>query len=224
MSVIARTQFSILSRRTMAFLPIAPLCIRRMRSSSLVCCAVPKPETTNSTSESQTAQCSRRQICAGVIAVSAMLLLSPFSPRSVCLAEVSQITRSDDEWRASLSTSEYQVLRLAGTERPFSSPLNNEKREGAYVCAGCKHKLYLSEHKYDSGTGWPSFFRACKDGVSLRETVRDKMLLQREVLCARCEGHLGHVFRDGPRPTGLRYCMNGVAMNFIPKEKSGGTA
>ena len=224
MSVIARTQSSLLIRRTMAFLPITPLCIRRMRSSSLVCCAVPKPETTNSTSESQTAKCSRRQICAGVITISGMLLLSPFSPRRVCHAEVTQITRSDDEWRASLSTAEYQVLRLAGTERPFSSTLNSEKREGVYICAGCEHKLYLSDHKYDSGTGWPSFFRTCKNGVTLRETIKDKMLLQREVFCARCGGHLGHVFRDGPRPTGLRYCMNGVAMKFIPKEKNGGRA
>ena len=224
MSIIARTRSTILSRQTMAFLPTTPLCIRPMRSSPLVCCAVPKPETTNSTSESPTTRCSRRQVFTGVIAVSGMLLLSPFLPHSVCHAEVAQITRSDDEWRASLSTAEYQVLRLAGTERPFSSSLNSEKREGTYACAGCEHKLYLSEHKYDSGTGWPSFFRTCKDGVTLRETARDKLFLQREVLCARCGGHLGHVFRDGPRPTGLRYCMNGVAMKFIPKEKNSGTA
>jgi peptide-methionine (R)-S-oxide reductase len=122
---------------------------------------------------------------------------------------------SDAEWRKRLSPSQYQVLRKAATERPFSSPLDHEKRRGTFVCAGCALPLYASTTKFDSGTGWPSFFRPLPNAVV---TKRDSTLgiARTEILCRRCGGHLGHVFEDGPKPTGLRYCMNGLALRFVP--------
>jgi peptide-methionine (R)-S-oxide reductase len=120
---------------------------------------------------------------------------------------------TDAQWRARLNASQYAVLRRASTERPGSSPLNNEHRRGTFSCAGCGNRLFASTTKFDSGTGWPSFYRPLSGAVVTRD---DNSLLGRrtEVLCARCGGHLGHVFNDGPRPTGLRYCMNGAAMTF----------
>jgi peptide-methionine (R)-S-oxide reductase len=124
------------------------------------------------------------------------------------------ITKSDAEWRKTLSPAAYRVLRQEDTERPFSSALNKEKRKGSFVCAGCSWKLFSSATKYDSGTGWPSFWRPLSGAVG---TATDyKLGYQRvEVHCANCGGHLGHVFDDGPKPTGKRYCMNGVAMRFV---------
>lgn len=125
---------------------------------------------------------------------------------------------SDEEWRARLSPTAYAVLRTAATERAGSSPLDKEYRAGTFSCAGCGTPLYTTDGKFDSGTGWPSFFRALPDGgVSTRASVTDVLLRQKEVVCGVCGGHLGHVFKDGPPPTGLRYCMNGVAMAFTPK-------
>lgn len=121
---------------------------------------------------------------------------------------------SDDEWKARLSPPAYGVLRQAKTEYPFSSKLNAEKRTGVYTCAGCDAELYTSQMKFDSGTGWPSFFDVKKNAVTLHQTPSDWFLMRTEVRCAKCDGHLGHVFDDGPKPTGKRYCMNGVAMNF----------
>jgi len=120
---------------------------------------------------------------------------------------------TDSEWRRRLAPRQYAVLRRADTERPGSSPLDGEHRRGIFHCAGCGHRLFSSAAKFDSGTGWPSFFRPLPRAVTTRE---DGSLLMRrtEVLCANCGGHLGHVFNDGPRPTGLRYCMNGIAMTF----------
>jgi peptide-methionine (R)-S-oxide reductase len=124
---------------------------------------------------------------------------------------------SDAAWRARLSPEAYEVLRHAGTEPPFSSPLDHETRRGTYACAGCALPLFDSGTKFDSGTGWPSFFAPLPHAV---ETSSDSSLMMQrtEVHCARCGGHLGHVFDDGPKPTGLRYCMNGVALAFRPAE------
>ena len=121
---------------------------------------------------------------------------------------------TDAQWRQRLTPAQYNVLREDGTERPFTSPLNSEKRKGAFRCAGCDLALFTSAMKYDSGTGWPSFFTALPGAV---QTTRDfKLILPRtEYHCARCGGHHGHVFDDGPKPTGLRYCNNGVVLKFV---------
>jgi peptide-methionine (R)-S-oxide reductase len=121
----------------------------------------------------------------------------------------------DEEWRRRLNPASYKVLRRAATEPPFSSPLDHEKRRGTFVCAGCGLPLYASATKFDSGTGWPSFFRPLPNAVVSRRDITLGMA-RTEVLCRRCGGHLGHVFEDGPKPTGLRYCMNGLALRFVP--------
>ena len=126
-----------------------------------------------------------------------------------------EIEKSDDEWRRLLKPAQYRVLRQHGTEVPFSSPLNQEKRKGTFVCAGCDLPLFSSSTKYESGTGWPSFYQPLPNAVGT--TVdRSLLMVRTEVHCRRCGGHLGHVFKDGPPPTGLRYCMNGVALRFEP--------
>jgi peptide-methionine (R)-S-oxide reductase len=124
---------------------------------------------------------------------------------------------SEDEWRGRLTDVQFSVLRHEGTERPFTSPLNGEKRAGVFVCAGCALPLFTSQMKYDSGTGWPSFFTLIPDRLG---TKQDFMLVypRTEYHCVRCGGHQGHVFDDGPPPTGLRYCNNGVALRFIPQK------
>ena len=130
-------------------------------------------------------------------------------------AKTYRVTYTDAEWRRRLSPAVYQVLRHEDTERPFTSPLDDEKRRGTFVCAGCNNELYSSTTKFDSGTGWPSFYRPLPGAVGTKTDF--KLGYPRtEVHCADCGGHLGHVFRDGPRPTGLRYCMNGLAMKFRP--------
>jgi peptide-methionine (R)-S-oxide reductase len=126
---------------------------------------------------------------------------------------------SDMEWRQRLNASQYIVLRQHGTERPGSSPLNKEKRKGTFVCAGCDLELFSSETKFESGTGWPSFYQPLPNAVETK-TDRSLFMTRTEVHCARCLGHLGHVFDDGSPPTGLRYCMNGVAMKFVPQSTS----
>jgi peptide-methionine (R)-S-oxide reductase len=126
-----------------------------------------------------------------------------------------EVTHSDAEWKQLLTAAQYDVLRHAGTESPYSSPLNDEHRRGVFSCAGCAVDLFSSDTKFDSGTGWPSFWKPLDHAVI--EQPDDSLLMTRtEVLCRRCGGHLGHVFDDGPQPTGLRYCMNGVAMTFRP--------
>jgi peptide-methionine (R)-S-oxide reductase len=128
------------------------------------------------------------------------------------------VEKSEEEWREELTPEQFRVLREHGTERAGTSPLNAEKRAGVFLCAGCSAELFDSGTKYESGSGWPSFYAPREKAV---ETTADKsfMMTRTEVHCARCGGHLGHVFNDGPRPTGLRYCMNGAALKFEPKEK-----
>lgn len=125
------------------------------------------------------------------------------------------ITKTEAEWRAELTPEQFRVLREHGTERAGTSPLNYEKRSGVFHCAGCDQPLFSSDTKYESGTGWPSFFRPLPGAVATR-TDRSLFMTRTEVHCSRCGGHLGHVFEDGPAPTGLRYCMNGVALRFVP--------
>lgn len=125
------------------------------------------------------------------------------------------VTFSDTEWKKRLSPAAYRVLRQEDTERPFTSPLNNEKRKGNFVCAGCQTRLFSSSTKFESGTGWPSFYAPLAGGVGTRTDYKIG-IPRTEVHCARCGGHLGHVFDDGPKPTGKRYCMNGGAMTFVP--------
>ncbi|MBI1867397.1 MAG: peptide-methionine (R)-S-oxide reductase MsrB [Methylocystis sp.] len=129
------------------------------------------------------------------------------------------VTRSDEEWRARLTAEQYAVMRRHGTERPGSCALNYEKRPGTFVCAGCDQPLFASKHKFDSGTGWPSFF-APLAGAIASSVDRSLVAPRTEVHCSRCGCHLGHVFDDGPPPTGQRYCINGVAMTFIPENDS----
>lgn len=128
-----------------------------------------------------------------------------------------ETTKTTQEWQTCLTPQQYEVLRKEGTERPFSSPLNNIKDNGTFVCAGCGLPLFTAKQKYDSGTGWPSFFDAIPGHV---ETKTDYKIgaARTEYHCAGCGGHQGHVFEDGPNPTGLRYCNNGVALKFIPDE------
>ncbi|TMG87156.1 MAG: peptide-methionine (R)-S-oxide reductase MsrB [Betaproteobacteria bacterium] len=127
------------------------------------------------------------------------------------------LNRSEEEWQRVLTPAQFTVLRREGTEHPFTSPLNSEKRPGVFVCAGCALPLFTSQMKYDSGTGWPSFFTLIPDRLATREDF--KIIVPRtEYHCVRCGGHQGHVFDDGPPPTGLRYCNNGVALRFIPQK------
>jgi peptide-methionine (R)-S-oxide reductase len=129
-----------------------------------------------------------------------------------------EVTKDDAEWRETLTPEQYEVLRRHGTEMRGSSPLNKEKRAGRFRCAGCGQPLFSSGTKYESGTGWPSFYEPIPDAVDT--TVdRSHLMTRTEIHCRRCGGHLGHVFEDGPEPTGLRYCMNGVAMTFEPEER-----
>jgi peptide-methionine (R)-S-oxide reductase len=130
-------------------------------------------------------------------------------------AKTFQVNHTDEEWRHLLTPQQYDVLRTAGTETPYSSPLNDEHRSGTFTCAGCGQDLFASATKFDSGTGWPSFYQVLNNAV-LEQQDNSMGMARTEVLCSRCGGHLGHVFNDGPQPTGLRYCMNGVAMGFRP--------
>jgi peptide-methionine (R)-S-oxide reductase len=149
---------------------------------------------------------------AGVVGLAAVRMLKPSAVQS---AEKFEIEKSDAEWRAQLTPQQYEILRNQGTERPWSSALLKEHRKGIFACAGCDLPLFSSETKFDSGTGWPSFYRPLENAVGKTED-RSYGVVRNEVHCRRCGGHLGHVFDDGPKPTGLRYCMDGLALVFHP--------
>jgi peptide-methionine (R)-S-oxide reductase len=144
-----------------------------------------------------------------------ILLLPRLARAATPAAAIEKITKTDAEWRKVLSARQYDVLRQEGTEAPFTSPLNDEKHRGEFVCAGCGLELFPSKFKFDSGTGWPSFYDVLPGRVEFR-TDHKLVLPRTEYHCARCGGHHGHVFDDGPPPTGLRYCNNGVALRFVP--------
>ena len=163
----------------------------------------------------------RRAMLLGTTGTIAMFSLFKWgSPGDAAPAETFEVEKSDAEWRRLLTSAQYDVLRKHGTERAGTSPLNKEKRKGTFACAGCDLPLFSSETKFESGTGWPSFYRPLEKAVG---TSVDKayFMTRTEVHCRRCGGHLGHVFDDGPPPTGLRYCMNGVALKFMPDAGSG---
>ena len=159
----------------------------------------------------------RRRFLAGAGAASAAILAATACGRSATASPAGdfEVTHTDAEWKQLLTADQYDVLRKAGTEAPYSSPLNDEHRRGVFSCAGCALDLFSSDTKFDSGTGWPSFWRPLDQAV-LERPDNSLGMSRTEVLCRRCGGHLGHVFDDGPQPTGLRYCMNGVAMTFRP--------
>jgi peptide-methionine (R)-S-oxide reductase len=126
-----------------------------------------------------------------------------------------EIEKTDEEWMRQLTPAQFRVLRKHGTEPPGSHPLNHEKRKGTFACAGCDLPLFDSETKFESGTGWPSFWKPLDNAIGTQED-RSLFMLRVEVHCRRCGGHGGHVFDDGPKPTGLRYCMNGLSLKFVP--------
>jgi peptide-methionine (R)-S-oxide reductase len=160
----------------------------------------------------------RRSLLTAGVALSALVLTAKFGEAETMTTTgtIDYRNISDMDWRQRLTGNQYTVLRQHGTERPGSSPLNKEKRKGTFSCAGCDLPLFSSETKFESGTGWPSFYQPLSNAVETK-TDRSLFMKRTEVHCARCLGHLGHVFDDGPPPTGLRYCMNGVAMNFVPQ-------
>ena len=155
---------------------------------------------------------SRRRLFAGFAGMASALALGA----AKAAEKRFEIELSEAEWRKRLTPEQFAVLRQHDTERPGSSPLNAEKRAGTYVCAGCNLPVYSSKAKFESGTGWPSFYAPLKNAIGTSEDRSLLFIVRTEVHCRRCGGHLGHVFDDGPKPTGLRYCMNGDAMKFIP--------
>ncbi|MGE0799479.1 MAG: peptide-methionine (R)-S-oxide reductase MsrB [Lautropia sp.] len=152
----------------------------------------------------------------GATSAASALTLAAHRASAASPGEFFEVRYTDAEWRARLTAAQYQVLRHEGTEEPGSSPLNHEHRPGVFSCAGCELQLFSSATKFDSGTGWPSFWKPLPNAIGTR-TDRSYGMVRTEVHCRRCGGHLGHVFEDGPPPTGLRYCMNGLSLNFTPR-------
>ncbi|HLM56103.1 MAG TPA: peptide-methionine (R)-S-oxide reductase MsrB [Pyrinomonadaceae bacterium] len=151
-----------------------------------------------------------------VCCAAALLVLAPLASARQD-APVKKVVKSEDEWRRLLTPEQFEVLRRKGTEAPYSSPLNKEHGRGTFVCAACGQAVFSSRAKYDSGTGWPSFWQPVSKRAVHEEVDNSLSEARTEVLCSRCGSHLGHVFDDGPDPTGLRYCMNGLALRFIPR-------
>ncbi len=158
----------------------------------------------------------RRHLILCAASSAAALSAGMFHRRATAATETFEISYSDAQWRARLSPQQYAVLRQEGTEPPGSSPLNKEHRSGTFSCAACALPLFASTTKFDSGTGWPSFWKPLDNAVATRKD-RSYGMVRTEAHCRRCGGHLGHVFDDGPPPTGLRYCMNGLSLTFSPK-------
>jgi len=134
-------------------------------------------------------------------------------------SSIEKVIKTEEEWSQLLSESEYYVIRKKGTERPFTGPYWDNKKEGIYKCRACDLELFDAATKFKSGTGWPSYYQPLREEVILEDTDYDLGYARTEVMCNRCEGHLGHVFPDGPKPTGLRYCINGTSLKFVEKEK-----
>jgi peptide-methionine (R)-S-oxide reductase len=157
----------------------------------------------------------RRFLSRTFVAIAGATVLRHAAPTGAQAPKLERIVKTEAEWRKLLTPAQFAVLREEGTEPPFTSPLNGEKRKGTFVCAGCDLPLFESRTKYDSGTGWPSFYDVMPGRVETK-VDRKYFVTATEYHCARCGGHHGHVFDDGPKPTGLRYCNNGVALKFIP--------
>ena len=158
-------------------------------------------------------------LIASVLACRAAAPAAQKGPKMSTTAHANRITKTDAEWKAELTPEQYRILRQKGTERPFANEFNENKAKGTYVCAADGQHLFSSEAKFDSGTGWPSFTQPIDKSAVEEETDRALGMKRTEILCSKCGGHLGHVFEDGPKPTGLRYCMNSGAMKFVPAEK-----
>ena len=158
---------------------------------------------------------------AGLTALSTLPIVSASfwqdTSKSKASKGVRKVTKTDAEWKSILTPEQYYVTRKKGTEAPYSSPLNESHEQGVFECVGCGLPLFSSKAKFDSGTGWPSFWKPIAKENVVEEVDNSLSATRTEVLCARCEAHLGHVFEDGPEPTGLRYCMNGVALKFVKK-------
>ncbi|QSJ18938.1 peptide-methionine (R)-S-oxide reductase MsrB [Nostoc sp. UHCC 0702] len=154
-------------------------------------------------------------VLVGAAFLSRYLNINPRSENMATSNTEFEISKSEQEWQTILSPEQFRVLRKHGTERAFTSPLDKQYTEGTYVCAGCELPLFISDTKFNSGTGWPSFFQPI-EGAIATTVDRSLFMTRTEVHCHRCGGHLGHVFDDGPKPTGKRYCMNGAALKFIP--------